>query len=262
MRLMKTKTIKEIENELSLLSSLEDLQRHPHFNDTRKGVQKAFERRQKAIEKNELLRLNYEKMCIYENDILKDYADALICGIDEVGRGPLAGPVVASAVVLETNHQYLGINDSKKLGKQARSHLNESLKSQVSAWAIGEASPQEIDEFNIYEATKLAMYRAIENLSIEPTHYLIDAMHLENLPKPQQSIIKGDSVSVSIAAASIIAKEYRDTLMYNYDVQFPQYDFKSNAGYGTKKHLEGLKQYGATPIHRQSFEPIKSHFSK
>lgn len=261
MCLMKTKTIKEIEKELSRLTSLEDLQQHTHYNDPRKGVQKAFKRRQKMIKKNESLRFNYEKMCIYENDILTLDANALICGIDEVGRGPLAGPVIASAVVLEANHQHLGINDSKKLGKQVRAQLNESLKSQVRAWAIGEASPKEIDELNIYEATKLAMYRAIENLNIEPTHYLIDAMHLEHLQKPQQSIIKGDATSVSIAAASIIAKEYRDTLMTEYDLQFPQYDFKNNAGYGTKKHLEGLKQYGVTPIHRQSFEPIKSHFS-
>lgn len=258
---MKAKTIREIEAEIALLTTLEALKQHPSYQDERKGVQKAFVRQQKYIQKNEQLHIDYARMCTYENEILKHQPEALICGIDEVGRGPLAGPVIACAVVLESEHQHIGINDSKKLGKEARVNLNERLKKQVRSWAIGEASPEEIDKYNIYEATKLAMYRAIENLAIAPTHFLIDAMQLEKIEQPQQSIIKGDAKSVSIAAASIIAKVYRDDLMAEYHQQFPHYDFKNNAGYGTKKHLEGLKQFGATPIHRMTFEPVKTHYS-
>ncbi|SUK15069.1 ribonuclease HII [Staphylococcus agnetis] len=258
---MTVKTIKDIEKELLEIMSLEELERHPSYHDSRKGVQKAFTRQRKYIQKQLQMQQDYEAMCKYENEILKNHPHAIICGIDEVGRGPLAGPVIASAVVLEHNHNYIGINDSKKLNKLTRDELNRTLQSNVTSWAIGSASPEEIDKLNIYEATKLAMYRAIQNLDVEPTHYLIDAMHLEDVTEPQTSIIKGDAKSVSIAAASIIAKVYRDNLMEDYHDHYPHYDFHNNAGYGTKKHLEGLKYYGVTPIHRKTFEPIKSLLS-
>ncbi|EPQ9585822.1 ribonuclease HII [Staphylococcus pseudintermedius] len=258
----KGKTIQAIKAELQHLTSLEELAQHPDFQDERKGVQQAFVQRQRQLEKIALQQQKYRDMCIYETEILNVQPEALICGVDEVGRGPLAGPVVASAVILQPGHDFAGINDSKQLSVTQRNLLNTSLKEQVRAWAVGVATPEEIDEHNIYVATQIAMYRAIENLSVTPTHYLIDAMTLDHLTAPQQAIIKGDAKSVSIAAASIIAKVYRDDLMAEYAKQYPGYDFAQNAGYGTQKHLDGLKQYGVTPIHRKTFEPIKSMVSK
>ncbi|AVP36901.1 ribonuclease HII [Staphylococcus felis] len=256
------KTVKMIREELSNVLTRKDLSEHPYANDSRKGVQQAFRIRLKQIERHEQLEQNYIKMCRHEDDILKNNPEALICGIDEVGRGPLAGPVVASAVILDHHHRYIGINDSKQLSSRKREDISQNLKENVKAWSIGVASPEEIDQLNIYEATKLAMYRAIAELEVEPTHYLIDAMTLDKLEAPQHSIIKGDASSVSIAAASIIAKVYRDTLMKAYNQQYPGYDFAQNAGYGTAKHLEGLELLGCTPIHRNSFEPIKSKYAK
>lgn len=256
----KKKTIQQIKALLADVETLEALEQHPDRIDTRKGVQAAFHSRRKQLEKQAQLIEQYVTMSRYEDEILNAQPDALICGIDEVGRGPLAGPVVASAVILEPNHQHIGINDSKQLNAAKRETLNQSLKDNVRAWAIGVATVEEIDTLNIYEATKLAMYRAIENLSVTPTHYLIDAMTLEKLAEPQQNIIKGDANSVSIAAASIIAKVYRDDLMADYAEQYPGYDFEHNAGYGTAKHLAGLAQQGVCPIHRLSFEPIKSQY--
>ncbi|WP_373319381.1 ribonuclease HII [Staphylococcus americanisciuri] len=257
---MPKKTIQQIKELLAEVKTLQALDQHPDRLDTRKGVQTAFRSRRKQLEKQAQLLKQYVEMSRYEQEILDEQPDALICGIDEVGRGPLAGPVVASAVILEPNHQHIGINDSKQLNVAKREALNQSLKDNVRAWAIGIASVEEIDAYNIYEATKLAMYRAIENLSVQPTHYLIDAMTLEKITAPQQNIIKGDANSVSIAAASIIAKVYRDDLMAQYAGQYPGYDFEHNAGYGTAKHLAGLAQQGVCPIHRLSFEPIKSQY--
>ncbi|ARJ51688.1 ribonuclease HII [Staphylococcus lutrae] len=252
------RTVKEIKEALQKIETLEQLYAHPSMRDTRKGVQRAFSSRIKQLEKVKALQQSYQAMCQFEEAILNQDPQALICGIDEVGRGPLAGPVVASAVILQAQHQFIGINDSKQLSSAKRIALDAQLKAHVLDWQIGMASPEEIDTFNIYEATKLAMYRAVQKLRLKPTHYLIDAMTLEGLNAPQQAIIKGDAKSVSIAAASIIAKVYRDQLMVDYDQQYPGYDFSQNAGYGTKNHLEGLKIHGITPIHRRSFEPIKS----
>lgn len=260
MTMPKKKTIQEIKALLAEVETIEALESHPDYVDTRKGVQAAFRSRWKQLEKQAQLVKQYEMMCRYENDILNEQPHALICGIDEVGRGPLAGPVVASAVILESDHQHIGINDSKQLNAAKRETLNQSLKDNVRAWSIGVATVEEIDTLNIYEATKLAMYRAIESLSVRPTHFLIDAMTLEKLDELQQNIIKGDANSVSIAAASIIAKVYRDDLMAQYAEQYPGYDFEHNAGYGTAKHLAGLAQQGVCPIHRLSFEPIKSQY--
>ncbi|QHW37395.1 ribonuclease HII [Staphylococcus ursi] len=258
----KGKTIQTIKAELQQVISIEDLVRHPDFQDERKGVQQAFLQRQRQLEKIALQQQKYRDMCQFETEILNAHPEALVCGVDEVGRGPLAGPVVASAVILQPGHDFVGINDSKQLSATQRTLLNTLLKNQVCAWAVGIATPEEIDEHNIYAATQIAMYRAIENLSVTPTHYLIDAMKLDQLTAPQQAIIKGDAKSVSIAAASIIAKVYRDDLMAEYAQRYPGYDFAQNVGYGTQRHLDGLKRYGVTPIHRKSFEPIKSIVSK
>lgn len=252
-----TSTIKEIRDQLALIQSIEELEAHVANEDTRKGVQKAIESRKKYLFKQQELENNYISMNHYENEILNHDNEALICGIDEVGRGPLAGPVVACAVILNKGHHYLGLNDSKKVPAKQRLILNEELKNNVTSYAYGIATPQEIDDLNIYKATQVAMQRAINQLSIQPTHLLIDAMKLDN-DIPQTSIIKGDAKSVSIAAASIMAKEYRDNYMKELANDYPNYGFEKNVGYGTKQHLEAIDTFGVINEHRKSFEPIKS----
>lgn len=252
-----TSTIKEIRDQLALIQSIEELEAHVANEDTRKGVQKAIESRKKYLIKQQELENNYIRMNHYENEILNHDNEALICGIDEVGRGPLAGPVVACAVILNKGHHYLGLNDSKKVPAKQRLILNEELKNNVTSYAYGIATPQEIDDLNIYKATQVAMQRAINQLSIQPTHLLIDAMKLDN-DIPQISIINGDAKSVSIAAASIMAKEYRDNYMKELANDYPNYGFEKNVGYGTKQHLEAIDTFGVINEHRKSFEPIKS----
>ncbi|MBS7069725.1 MAG: ribonuclease HII, partial [Streptococcus parasanguinis] len=176
---------------------------------------------------------------------------------DEVGRGPLAGPVVAAAVILPENCKIPGLNDSKKIPKSKHKEIYEAVLQNAIAIGIGVKDNQVIDQVNIYEATKLAMIEAIGQLEPQPQHLLIDAMKLD-LPISQTSIIKGDANSLSIAAASIVAKVTRDQMMEELDKEYPGYDFAKNAGYGTANHLAGLDQLGVTPIHRRSFEPIKS----
>ena len=249
-------TIKEIKELLATVKELDS----PVFleleKDTRSGVQKEISKRKKHIqvELDENLRL--EKMLTYEKDLYKQGL-TLIAGVDEVGRGPLAGPVVAAAVILPQGCKIKGLNDSKKIPKKKHLEVFQAVQDQALSIGIGIIDNQVIDQVNIYEATKLAMKEAISQLSLQPQHLLIDAMKLD-LPISQTSIIKGDANSLSIAAASIIAKVTRDELMKDYDQQFPGYDFSANAGYGTVKHLEGIEKQGITAIHRLSFEPIKS----
>ncbi len=176
-----------------------------------------------------------------------------ICGIDEVGRGPLAGPVVAGAVVLPKDDIILYLNDSKKLSEKKREMLYDEIMNRAVATGIGMASPARIDEINILQATYEAMRMAIEDLGIRPDILLNDAVTIPQVDIMQVPIIKGDAKSVSIAAASIIAKVTRDRLMVEYDKVLPGYDFASNKGYGTKAHIAGLKELGPTPIHRKSF---------
>lgn len=191
-------------------------------------------------------------MLKYERELWASGAD-YICGVDEVGRGPLAGPVVTAAVILPKDFKLLGVDDSKKLSPKKRDELFDQIKEAAVAWAIGRREPERIDEINILEATKEAMLDAIENLSVSPDHVLIDAVHLKKLTIPQTSIIKGDANSVSIAAASIIAKVTRDREMVEMSKIYPGYAFESNKGYGTKAHYEGLKAQGPCPIHRKTF---------
>lgn len=254
---MKQKSIKEIVEEINQFLTIQEVEASPYNKDERKGVQNALSKRIKQLEKIEQLHHKYIQMNQYEKQVLDLNKDAVICGIDEVGRGPLAGPVVASAVILEQDHRYLGITDSKALSQAKRSYFEQEIYNRARSVGIGIATVEEIDELNIYEATKVAMQRAIDQLSVKPDHLLIDAMKLDN-GIPQTSIIKGDLNSVSIAAASVIAKEYRDKLMSQYHNDYPGYDFDKNKGYGTKTHLEGIENYGITPIHRKTFEPIKS----
>ncbi|MBU7216419.1 ribonuclease HII [Staphylococcus gallinarum] len=253
-------TIAEITNLLKTQQSITSIQEQSYYQDERKGVQTAIKRRIKQLEKEQALLDKYVEMSSYENDILKQNSEALICGIDEVGRGPLAGPVVACAVILNKDHQFTGLNDSKQLSAKKRNELETELKSNVYAYAYGSASVEEIDTFNIYEATKLAMLRAIAALDVRPDHLLIDAMALD-IDIPQTSIIKGDAKSISIAAASVLAKEHRDQYMKQLSKKYNVYGFEKNAGYGTQQHLDGIKKYGIISEHRKSFEPIKSHFN-
>ena len=184
----------------------------------------------------------------------QDYETPII-GVDEVGRGPLAGPVISAAIILNKEKIPEGINDSKKLSKKKREVINEELISQHS-FAIGIASVEEIDKINILQASLLAMKRAVLNLNIKPQTILVDGNKLPDLEYNMYPIIKGDSKSISIAAASIIAKVYRDKLMQDLSLQYPGYYWEKNSGYGTKQHLLALDNLGVTPIHRKSFAPI------
>ena len=179
----------------------------------------------------------------------------LIAGVDEVGRGPLIGPVVAAAVILPKDFVLEGLTDSKKLSEKKREAFYQIIKEKAISIGIGVIDEKRIDEINIYEATKEAMIMAINNLNPKPEHVLIDAMPLD-LTIPTTSIIKGDLLSISISAASVIAKVERDHMLYVIDKEYPMYDLKNNKGYGTKKHLEAIKKYGITKYHRLSYKPV------
>ena len=196
------------------------------------------------------MKFDSQKLIAFENNF-----SLPIAGIDEVGRGPLAGPVIAAAVILDRKNIPEGINDSKKIPKAKRILLAEKIK-ENSIYAYGAASEIEIDEINILQASLLAMKRAGDRLSVVPKTTLIDGNFKPDIKNNTINIIKGDSKSVSIAAASILAKVYRDEIMLKYSKQFPEYGFQTNSGYGTKEHLSALKNYGITPIHRKSFKPV------
>ncbi|MXP75499.1 ribonuclease HII [Lachnospiraceae bacterium WCA-9-b2] len=207
------------------------------------------EKRRKQEEKLAKERARLEAMRSYE----REYDGKYICGIDEVGRGPLAGPVVAGAVILPRDCEILWVNDSKKLSEKKREALYDEIMAKAVATGIGMASPARIDEINILNATYEAMRMAIEQLKVRPEVLLNDAVTIPKVDIFQVPIIKGDEKSVSIAAASIIAKVTRDRLMAEYDGVIPGYDFASNKGYGTKRHIEGLRELGPSPIHRMTF---------
>ena len=203
-------------------------------------------KRQAKLEKE---RARIETMKVYE----KEYeSHGWICGIDEVGRGPLCGPVVASAVILPKDCQILYLNDSKKLSEKKREELYDVIMEQAIAVGVGMASPQRIDEINILEATKKCMKNAVESLKISPEMVFVDALTLD-VSFPQQSIIKGDAKSYSIGSASIIAKVYRDNLMEEYAKIYPEYGFEKHKGYGTKAHIDAIKENGPCLIHRRTF---------
>ncbi len=195
-------------------------------------------------------------MLEYENNLYNEGV-TLIAGVDEVGRGPLIGPVVACACILPVNFYHKDIKDSKKLSEKKREEMYKIIKENAISIGLGIVSEKVIDEVNIYEATKIAMKEAIKNLNISPEHVLIDAMKLE-LNIPSTSIIKGDAKSESIAAASIIAKVTRDHMLDEMDKEYPMYDLKNNKGYGTKKHLEALQTYGPCKYHRVSYSPVRN----
>lgn len=221
-----------------------------YSSDDRAGVKKlvsAYRKKEEALQKE---RMRLEDMRSFEH---KYSTYSLICGIDEAGRGPLAGPVVAGAVILPKDCEILYLNDSKKLSPAKREALYEEIMEKAEAVGVGMASPARIDEINILQATYEAMREAVYNLGVTPELLLNDAVTIPDVSIPQVPIIKGDAKSVSIAAASIIAKVTRDRLMVQYDEILPGYGFAQHKGYGSKEHIEAIRRLGPTPIHRQTF---------
>lgn len=221
-----------------------------YSSDDRAGVKKlisAYRKKEEALQKE---RMRLEDMRSFEH---KYSTYSLICGIDEAGRGPLAGPVVAGAVILPKDCEILYLNDSKKLSPAKREALYEEIMEKAEAVGVGMASPARIDEINILQATYEAMREAVDNLGVTPELLLNDAVTIPDVSIPQVPIIKGDAKSVSIAAASIIAKVTRDRLMVQYDEILPGYGFARHKGYGSKDHIEAIRRLGPTPIHRQTF---------
>ena len=221
-----------------------------YSEDERSAVRALIAKAKKQIEAYEKEVLRTEQMKHFE----KEYSDyQYICGIDEVGRGPLAGPVVAGAVILPKDCDLLYLNDSKQVSAKMREELTLKIKEKAVSVGIGLIGPERIDEINILQATYEAMRQAIQNLSVKPDILLNDAVPIPEVSIKQVPIIKGDAKSISIAAASIVAKVTRDALMKEYDEIYPEYGFASNVGYGSAMHIEALKKYGPTPIHRRSF---------
>ena len=219
-------------------------------SDERSGVRQLVQRAQKRLDALEKERERRMAMHQYE----EQYKDCqAICGIDEAGRGPLAGPVVAAAVILPKDCEILYLNDSKQLSAKKRELLYDEIMEKAVSVGVGYATPQRIDEINILQATYEAMRQAVNKLSVCPDILLNDAVRIPGLSMQQVPIVKGDAKSVSIAAASIIAKVTRDRLMMEYDKAMPQYHFAANKGYGSAEHIEALAVYGASPIHRRSF---------
>lgn len=248
------KSVREIAEEIACLGTHEEIDACVYKDDARKGVEKAIGKQKRKIAKEQELLDKYEAMSCYEQELKPGCR--YIAGIDEAGRGPIAGEVVASAVILPEGFLLPGLDDSKKLSLEKRLLFREVIM-QEADYGIGIASVDEIDSINIYEASKLAMRRAVENLTITPEHMLVDAMAID-MGIDETSIIRGDANSVSIAAASVIAKTTRDMKMTDYDAQYPGYHFSNHKGYGTKEHLTALEKFGVSPVHRKTFEPIKS----
>jgi ribonuclease HII len=252
---MKLLTITEIERQLENVVQENDPFLLGILHDERKGVQQLVHKWKKKLAENQRLKEKFVEMSSYE---LKGHNRGyeLIAGVDEVGRGPLAGPVVAAAVILPIDFFLAGIDDSKKLSEKKRLEFDEIIRKEAIAFSISMIHAKEIDEMNIYEATKKAMNAAIVSLEPKPDLLLIDAMKLD-IPFPSESIIKGDAKSISIAAASIVAKVARDHLMKELSQTYPVYGFQQNMGYGTKEHIEAIHKHGITAYHRKSFAPVK-----
>ncbi|WP_077621980.1 ribonuclease HII [Sediminibacillus massiliensis] len=227
-------------------------------NDSRKGVQRLileYERKQENLQKQKDL---FEQMKTFEKE---QYCKGvrLVAGIDEAGRGPLAGPVVAAAVILEESFFLPGLNDSKKLSYSIREEFYRRIVAEAVTYGVGIVHSHEIDQMNIYRAAQKAMLSAVNQLDPVPEHILIDAMPLEMASASTESIIKGDQRSISIAAASIVAKVTRDRMMEEFHQEYPYYQFNKNMGYGTQTHIQAIKDYGVSPYHRRTFAPVKDY---
>ncbi len=242
--------IKSILSACSMEQLPEKIQKYE--DDSRKGVQTMLASFRKKIEKHQQELLRLDEILTYERGLWSAGYD-LIAGIDEVGRGPLAGPVVAAAVILPKECKIEGVNDSKKLSQKKREELYDIILEKAVSYGIGVVSHERIDEINILQATYEAMREALSQLKPKADYILADAVTIPMVSTPQRGIVKGDAKSMSIGAASIVAKVYRDRLMEAYDEVYPGYGFASNKGYGAAEHLEGIQKLGITPIHRKTF---------
>lgn len=251
------KTIKEIRADLKMVTSMQDPLVVDLMADPRKGVQAALQQLQTRIAKRQAAQRAFENRFKYERALWQN-GHRYVAGMDEVGRGPLAGPVVTCAVILDPSFDLIEVTDSKMLSRHEREQLYLHIVDEAVEVSIAVNSSQVIDQLNIYKATQQAMIRAVHSLHHQPSHLIVDAVPLE-LTIPQTTLIKGDQKSISVAAASIVAKEYRDHLMADYARLYPGYGFEENMGYGTKKHLAGLAQHGVTPIHRRTFAPVPKY---
>ncbi|WP_027339981.1 ribonuclease HII [Halonatronum saccharophilum] len=252
-------TIKEIKEAVSNLEVISDDLIEKLALDSRKGVQKISSSILKARKREQMLKEKFEQMSRYEKG-LRERGYKLIGGIDEAGRGPLAGPVVAAVVILDEDTYIPGLDDSKKLSESKREELFEIIQEKALGVGVGIVDNRRIDEINILQATYQGMKEAISSLEVDPDYLLIDAETLPGIAIAQKGIVEGDANSVSIAAASIVAKVTRDRMLLEYDKEYPEYGFSSHKGYGTAYHIEALKEHGPTPIHRKSFK-IVSKFS-
>ena len=257
---MKIETIANIERQLENIINENDPFLLHILQDERKGVQQLVQKWRRKMAEDRRLKEKFRDMNTYEQK-WRSQGFELIAGVDEVGRGPLAGPVVAGAVILPKDFFLAGLDDSKKLSEKKRQEFAGIIKRDALATGVAMIHANEIDEINIFQATKKAMKTAIASLNPAPDLLLIDAMNLET-PYPTESIIKGDAKSVSIAAASVVAKVTRDEWMKELAANYPEYGFQQNMGYGTKEHIQAIKQFGITPFHRKSFAPVKDYLEQ
>lgn len=251
-------TIKEIKEQLAQVSSLDDPLIEQFSSDSRKGVQQALKQTRNRINKYVKVTREFHHRFLYEKALWKS-GNRYVAGMDEVGRGPLAGPVVTCAVILNSDFDMVEVTDSKMLSRKEREKLYLHIVDEAVEVSIAVNPASVIDQMNIYAATQNAMIRSVKSLHHKPSHLIVDAVPLD-INIPQTTLIKGDRKSISVAAASIVAKEYRDHLMADYAKLYPHYGFDENMGYGTKVHLAGLEKYGPCPIHRKTFAPVNYYF--
>lgn len=243
-------TIKAVLESLAATEIPQEVEKYR--TDGRKGVIKLVAAAEKRYQNYLNERVRLEEISVFERECYNNGC-IHVAGIDEVGRGPLAGPVVTAVVILKQGAQIEGINDSKKLSEAKREELYDIIIEEAVDYAIGIVSPAEIDEINILQATYKAMQQCISTLKVKPDYILVDAVTIPNIRIQQKGIIKGDAKSISIGAASILAKVTRDRMMKDYAQIFPHYEFQQNKGYGSAKHIEAIKKMGICPIHRRSF---------
>lgn len=248
-------TISDLKARLQDVDDLSDPLFKDFAQDPRKGAQQALASRRREIMRQQRALAAFKKRFNYERRFWQQ-GKSLVAGVDEVGRGPLAGPVVTAAVILDDSFDLVPVTDSKQLSRKERESLYLKIVDAAVEVSVGVSDSRVIDRENILEADRLAMVQAVSSLWHHPQQLIVDAVKLP-LTIPQLTMYKADAKSISVAAASIVAKEYRDHLMEDYDRLYPQYGFKDNAGYGTAAHLAALKQYGPSPIHRLSFAPVK-----
>lgn len=250
----KRPSLAQLRSDLQMVTAADDPRLATLKADPRKGAQHLYQQIQRRLAKRAAAEAAFQHRLHYERQFWQ--LNQQVAGIDEVGRGPLAGPVITSAVILPPDFDVPLVNDSKQLTVKERERLYPIILDRAEAVSIGVASRELIDQLNIYQATRVAMQRAVLGLGLAPDHLIVDAMQIP-VAVPQTRLIKGDAKSASVAAASIVAKVYRDHLMASYDRLYPGYGFAQNAGYGTAEHLAGLQKLGITPIHRRSFAPVR-----